>query len=295
MAIRFQTIRLEKNRGHGNARREAIRNCTNNLVALMDSDDLSVQDRFEKQIPVLEQDPELAIVGGQIEEFTGTPENVTGRRIVPEEDTEIKEYMKRRCPMNQVTVAFRRDYTDFVGGYIDWYCNEDYYLWIRTALAGGKFRNVPDVLVRVRVGDAMSARRGGWKYFKSEAGIQNLMLKEGMISLPRYLYNIAIRFVGEVVVPSKIRTKLFRFLRKPPETGTEQPAASAILQNKAIPFSVAMCVYGGDRPDWFSDALDSVIHQTMPPEEIVLVVDGPVPDEIQNVITKYETICGGLQ
>ena len=49
-------------------------------------------------------------------------------------------------------------------------------------------------------------------------------------------------------------------------------------------FSVAMCVYGKDNPDWFDKALCSVIDQTVQPDEIVLVVDGPIPDSIQNVI-----------
>ena len=56
-------------------------------------------------------------------------------------------------------------------------------------------------------------------------------------------------------------------------------------------FSVAMCVYGKDNPDWFDKALCSVIDQTVQPDEIVLVVDGPIPDSIQNVIDKYSKIC----
>jgi hypothetical protein len=58
-----------------------------------------------------------------------------------------------------------------------------------------------------------------------------------------------------------------------------------------------MCVYGGDNPEWFDTALGSVIDQTVKPNEIVLVVDGPVPDSIQNVIDKYSSICnagGGI-
>ena len=42
-------------------------------------------------------------------------------------------------------------------------------------------------------------------------------------------------------------------------------------------FSVSMCVYGGDDPAFFDAALGSVVGQTVPPSEIVLTVDGPVP------------------
>ena len=68
-----------------------------------------------------------------------------------------------------MTVMFRKDKILSVGNYIDWHYNEDYYLWIRLFLAGCQFANLPEVLVNVRVGKEMYQRRGGWKYFLSEA------------------------------------------------------------------------------------------------------------------------------
>ena len=53
-------------------------------------------------------------------------------------------------------------------------------------------------------------------------------------------------------------------------------------------FSVSMCVYGGDNPAWFAAAVDSVVNQTVAPDEIVIVVDGPVPPELDAVIGGYE-------
>ncbi len=47
------------------------------------------------------------------------------------------------------------------------------------------------------------------------------------------------------------------------------------------PFSVLMCLWAGDNPGWFRAAFDSVLHQTMPPAEILLVVDGPVPEGLE--------------
>ena len=57
-----------------------------------------------------------------------------------------------------------------------------------------------------------------------------------------------------------------------------------------IPFSVAMCVYGKDNPQWFDISVNSVINQTTKPDEIILVVDGPVPDELSQIIKKYEAM-----
>ena len=51
--------------------------------------------------------------------------------------------------------------------------------------------------------------------------------------------------------------------------------------------SVMMCVYGGDNAEHFNEALASVFNQTRLPDEMVLVVDGPVPTEIDDVIAVY--------
>lgn len=210
----LRVVRSERNVGHGNARRLGLENCSNELVALMDADDVCAKDRFELQINAFGKNPQISIVGGQITEFVDYEKNIVGKRTVPVEDGQIKEYMKKRCPLNQVTVMFKKSDIEKVGGYIDWYCEEDYYLWIRMALADMKFYNLPDVLVNVRVGNEMYQRRGGMKYFRSEAGIQKLMLSKGLISVPRYLLNVGQRLVLQVLMPNKLRGFIFKMFAR---------------------------------------------------------------------------------
>jgi hypothetical protein len=97
-----------------------------------------------------------------------------------------------------------------VGGYQDWYCEEDYNLWIRLALNGYKFYNIQENLVQVRVGKEMYRRRGGYRYFRSEQRLQKYLLQNKLISLPRYVYNIMIRFVVQIVMPNNLRGWVFR-------------------------------------------------------------------------------------
>lgn len=211
----LKVVRLGNNMGHAIARQTGLDAATNNLCAVMDSDDIAVPDRFEKQLRAFEQHPDVSVVGGIIKEFIGTPDNVVGTRIVPENDADIKDYLKSRCPMNLVSVMVKKDDVMKVGGYQDWYCEEDYYLWIRLAQNGYKFYNIQDNLVNVRVGKEMYQRRGGWKYFKSEAKLQRYMLKHSVISQPKYLYNVLLRFAVQVVMPNWLRGWVFRtFFRK---------------------------------------------------------------------------------
>lgn len=211
----FKVIRLPENKGHGEARRVGLNNCSNELVALMDADDISAENRFEKQLAMFESDSELTIVGGNITEFVGTPDNIVEARVVKSDDASIKEDMKKRCPMNQVTVMFKKSRVDSVGGYIDWYCEEDTYLWLRLFLDGAKFANLPDYLVNVRIGKEMYQRRGGTKYFLSEAKLQKFMLDNKIIGLGRFALNVGERLVVQVLLPNKLRSWVFKnFARK---------------------------------------------------------------------------------
>lgn len=211
----MEIVRFLENKGHAAARQAGLEKARNELVAIMDSDDIAEPNRFEVLLKLLDEYPDVTVVGSIIHEFIGSPENVVGTRDVPEMDVDIKAYLKRRCPMNLVTVMLRKSDVMKVGGFIDWYCEEDYYLWIRLVESGYKFYNYQKSLVNVRVGEDMYQRRGGKKYFRSEARLQKYMFDHKMISLHQYAYNVMIRWLVQVAMPNRIRGWVFRtFARK---------------------------------------------------------------------------------
>lgn len=210
----FNIRRNEKNLGLGLSLRNGLKICRNEFVARMDADDIARVDRCEKQLQYMSEHPKVAVVGGQIQEFCGLPSDVIGKRTVPLADADIKVYMKKRCPFNHMTVMFKKSDIEAVGGYRHWLYNEDYYLWIRMALAGLMFANIQDILVDVRVEMDMYRRRGGSAYFKSEYGIQTLMLRKGIINPFRYTVNITERFVLQIILPNRLRSMVYkRFAR----------------------------------------------------------------------------------
>ncbi len=206
----FNVIRFAKNKGLGKALNEAVLKAKNEIIARMDSDDIAMPDRFERQLKLFAEDEELSLCGGSITEFIGSPENSVGVRAVFEKNEDIYNDLKKRCPFNHMTVMFKKQAVLNVGNYIDWHYNEDYYLWIRMAEKGLKFANITDTLVNVRVGKEMYARRGGYKYFKSEAGLQNYMLKHKVIGFGTYAINITKRFIVQVMLPNKLRGWVFK-------------------------------------------------------------------------------------
>lgn len=211
----IQVIRHSDNVGLGNALRLGLEKAKYDIVARMDSDDICLPNRFEKQLSYLKSHPECDIVGGQITEFIDTPDNIVGRREVPLTNDEIYHYMKSRCGLNHVTVMFRKESVLKAGNYQDWFWNEDYYLWVRMMMNNCVFANVSDVLVNVRSGKDQYARRGGKKYFNSEIGIKKLMLDNEMINRTEFVTNYIERFLIQLFLPNKIRGWVYRtFARK---------------------------------------------------------------------------------
>ena len=210
----FNVIRLKENGGLGNALKISVENSTYDIIARMDSDDISASDRFEKQLRLMEETG-ADIVGGYISEFIEDAENIVGIRDVALTDVEIQKEMQKRCPMNHMTVMFKKEAVLRAGNYQHWHYNEDYYLWLRMMLCGCTFANLKDALVNVRVGKDMYQRRGGWKYYKSERDLQKYMRKNKIIGFGTYFANVTKRFIVQVLLPNRLRGWVFqKFARK---------------------------------------------------------------------------------
>src|SRR5690606_3842844 len=85
----FTIVSLEKNVGLGKALNAGLEKCRNELVARMDSDDISVKDRCELQVQEFLKNEKLSIVGSIIDEFYDDPKNIVSSRIVPLHHDEI--------------------------------------------------------------------------------------------------------------------------------------------------------------------------------------------------------------
>lgn len=206
----FTFIKFDQNKGLGFALQKGVEASKNEIIARMDCDDISLPERFQKQLLFLNEHPEVDIVGGQTTNFIGEPEHLVNKRIVPLNHEEIKRSMKSFCAMNHVSVMFRKEAVLKAGNYQDWSGNEDYYLWVRMMEHGCIFANLNDLLVNVRSGKEQYERRGGWEYFVNGEKLQRYMLKHRFISFPRYLYNVVARFFVQVLFPNQLRGWLYR-------------------------------------------------------------------------------------
>lgn len=210
----LNVVRLKKNVGLGNALNKGIQQCKNELVARMDSDDISYPDRCEKQLAVFNTYSEISVCSGIVEEFATNPKVVEARRVPPETHAEIREFAKVRNPFNHPCVMYKKSDVETVGSYKDFYLLEDYYLWVRMIIAGYRGYNLQEPLLHMRAGTDMYMRRGGLKYTKTQEKLFRFMKNNGFISKGQYIKNCVIR--GESsLAPNWLRKFMFeKVLRK---------------------------------------------------------------------------------
>lgn len=209
-----QVVRLDENVGLGRALNEGLKKCRNELVARMDSDDIALPDRCERQLRAFEEHPEIAVMSATVEEFSENPDTVTARRELPEKGEDIYWFAKARNPFNHPCVMFKKTAVERAGGYQDLYRLEDYYLWVRMLLNGENGMNLKAPLLKMRTGAGMYKRRGGWKYARAQYRLFSYMKKRGMITNAEFLKSVFIRTVSSLL-PGGIRSLIYlKLLRR---------------------------------------------------------------------------------
>ena len=187
----FKIIENEKNLGLGVALAKGLLECSNEFVARMDSDDLIPNDRFELQLEVIKEGYD--VVSSWIEIFEGSTDNIVAIKKMPEFDSDIKKFAKKRNPIAHPACMMRKSSTIAAGNYQDFLLFEDYYLWVRMMMSGAKFYNIQKVLYQMRTSNDQFGRRGGLKYLSKELSLQHKFYKFGFLNFHEFLKNIFIR------------------------------------------------------------------------------------------------------
>ena len=92
----LKVVSLPVNQGLGKALNEGLKHCSHDLVARMDTDDIVKPDRFEKQLKIFQEDPEVDVVGSWIDEFEGDISHVVSVKRLPECHEEILSFAKKK-------------------------------------------------------------------------------------------------------------------------------------------------------------------------------------------------------
>ena len=207
-------VKNETNLGLGLALNVGLKECRNELVARMDTDDCSKPDRCEKQLQRFLEKPYLAIVGSHIDEFIGATSNVISQRIVPTTSEEIYKFAKKRSAFNHPAVMYSKTAVLENNGYADLKRNQDVDLFGRMQFNGYKAENIDEALLWFRSSDELAKRRKSWQNTWSYIATIRKFWKMGYSSFADYAI-VGIAQTGMYVMPIKLQNYIYKnFLRK---------------------------------------------------------------------------------
>lgn len=209
--VKFVVVELIKNMGLGYALQEGLEQCGNEIIFRMDSDDISLQNRFKIQLEYMEENKNVSVLGGNIREFSLLDSSYRIKRM-PIGYKKIYEYGKYRNPINHMTACFRKKDVLSVGGYKSFLGLEDYFLWCRMLKNGFIIENVDEVLVDARLGD-FEARRGGLKYCINYVKFRILQRKIGYTNNFEFIKGTSVTLFI-TLLPVRLRKIIYMLLRK---------------------------------------------------------------------------------
>lgn len=209
----IKVLPLAENIGLGKALDEGLAICSNNLVARMDTDDISLPSRCEKQLQEFTNNSNLAIIGTNIDEFYDDPNNIISSREVPSSNLEIKKFIKRRSPFNHPTVMFKKEVVLACGGYGKLRRKQDLDLFSRIVNSGYEASNLNESLLLFRSNENNFKRRKSWSYVKSYIIAQYTIWRRGHCSIWDLLYVVLgqiIFFILPIPILKMISNKFLR-------------------------------------------------------------------------------------
>lgn len=212
---RLKVHRLDSHGGTAKCANTGLALCKNEYIMKMDSDDICLENRAEKQMTYIAEHPDVSILGSYIREFNSDTGEDIATRCPPTENDEIRKFAKRRAPFNNQTLVYRKSLALSIGGYSEELerC-EDYDFMVRMLIEGAIAANIPEVLVRYRVTSGNLNRRRNWRNTKSFIAVRKKIRKMGFSSFADFLIPCA----GQIIlfiIPSCITGFLYKkLLRK---------------------------------------------------------------------------------
>lgn len=206
--------RLEQNVGLGMALNEGIKSAKNELIARMDSDDISLPSRCEKQLECFAENENLGIVGSYVGEFIKDPNKVISIRRVPTLEKQIYDYNKRRSAFNHPSVMFKKSVVINIGMYSNLRRNQDIELFGRMMYNHISCSNISEVLLYYRVAGDSYKRRKNWANTSSYIAVIYSFYKKGYSTLVDLLLVLISQLLLFILPNFAIRVLYRHFLRR---------------------------------------------------------------------------------
>jgi glycosyltransferase involved in cell wall biosynthesis len=210
-AQNVKVIKFNENHVFATALNAAIQICGGDYIARMDTDDISLEYRFEEQLCYMEAHPEVDCLGTWAYEI-GAKGELFYKKKMPVSHEECYEFFKKRDCFIHPTVMFRRSYFEKAGLYPeDTYFGEDTVMWAQGFANGCIFANLPSFVFKYRLDDDFFNRRRGWKHAKSILQLRWRVNK--MLHYPLVTYFYALGYAMAKLMPEFVLSIIYKKAR----------------------------------------------------------------------------------
>jgi len=119
-------------------------------IARMDSDDISLPDRFMHQVEYMDSHPEISVLGGEIQEFNDQ-DGIIGERHFPLDTVAALKYIHKASPVAHPAVIIRKTLFDEGILYNEEYkTTQDLALWFDVLATGHQMANLEEFVLQFR-------------------------------------------------------------------------------------------------------------------------------------------------
>lgn len=148
---RIKVIVNERNIGLAMSLNKAIELAKGEYLARMDADDISLPDRFIKQVEYMDAHPEIAVVGTNKNIIDESGKQMSKGGHLPEKPKDTEKCLKYANIIVHPSVMMRLKNIKAIGGYRDFPTTQDLDLWLRVLSAEHKICNMDEYLINYRI------------------------------------------------------------------------------------------------------------------------------------------------
>jgi glycosyltransferase involved in cell wall biosynthesis len=225
---RIKVVRSPQNQGISAALNFGLTFCSSLLIARLDGDDIALPSRLEKQLWLLEENPDIALVGCATRAIDQSGRLIPGLGISRKPTTKeaVASTLLLAPPCSHIWLA-RREVYDTLSGYREIEVAEDYDFLLRAISAGFRITNLPEPLMLIRtrsnnISSCLEQRKAHYYIVK----LYSERLEHGVDSFSKEGYARAVR-------SGKVESSAFRL-------ATQCARKGLGLQNKALRYLLLM-------------------------------------------------------
>jgi len=210
---RIVLLNNEKNLGISGTRNKGIKISKGKYIAIQDSDDVSLKDRFSKQVDFLEKNPSVGVVGSYIQIINEKNEPLSIRKY-PSQDEKLRKSIFFCSPVAQPSSMIRSEVFIKVGLYDKRYPPvEDLDLWFRMGSVY-KFANIPEILLNYRYypNSETTTKLKRMEKISNKLRFKNWNNPSFHFGFLEFLYNF-LHLISLFIIPSKFKLWLFMRIR----------------------------------------------------------------------------------